>query len=139
MIDAVLADALVLLHLTFVLFVVFGGLLVMRYPWFALVHAPAFVWGAYIEITGGLCPLTGVENRLRQNAGEAGYDAGFIEHYIYPVLYPPGLTRSTQLWLAAIVLGLNGAIYGLVLMRRMSIGHGRTDEKPHRINRDGRA
>ncbi|HEX6260324.1 MAG TPA: DUF2784 domain-containing protein [Woeseiaceae bacterium] len=139
MIDGVLADAVVLLHLTFVLFVVFGGLLVMRYLWFALVHAPAFVWGAYIEITGGLCPLTGVENRLRQNAGEAGYDAGFIEHYIYPVLYPPGLTRSTQLWLAAIVLGLNGAIYGLILMRRMSIRRGRTDKKPHKINRDGRA
>ena len=116
--DAVLADGVVLLHLAFVLFVVFGGLLVMRCPRLAYAHVPAFLWGAYIELTGGLCPLTGVENRLRQKAGEGGYDAGFIEHYIYPVLYPPGLTRSTQLWLAATVLVVNAFIYGWILLRR---------------------
>jgi hypothetical protein len=118
MIDGILADAMMLLHLTFVLFVVFGGLLVWRFARLALAHVPAFVWGAYIEISGGHCPLTGVENRLRQSAGEAGYDSGFIEHYIYPVVYPPGLTRTTQYWLAAIVLGLNGAVYAWMLLRR---------------------
>ena len=116
MIDSILADAVVLLHVAFVLFVVLGGLLVLRYPWVAVAHVPAFLWGAYIELTGGFCPLTGVENRLRQSAGEGGYDAGFIEHYIYPVLYPPGLSRTTQLWLAAIVLGLNGLIYGWIVL-----------------------
>lgn len=116
--EAVLADGVVLLHLAFVLFVVLGGLLVMRYLWLALAHVPAFLWGAYIEITGGFCPLTGVENRLRQKANEGGYDAGFIEHYIYPVLYPPGLSRTTQFSLAAIVLVLNGIIYGWILLRR---------------------
>jgi uncharacterized protein YjeT (DUF2065 family) len=116
--STVLADGVVLLHLAFVLFVVFGGLLVFRYPRLAFAHVPAFAWGAYIEISGSLCPLTGVENRLRHMAGEGGYDAGFIEHYIYPVLYPPGLTRSTQLWLAAFVLVLNGVIYGWILLRR---------------------
>ena len=118
MIDSILADAVMLLHVAFVLFVVLGGLLVLRYPWVAVAHVPAFLWGAYIELTGGFCPLTGVENRLRQSAGEGGYDAGFIEHYIYPVLYPPGLSRTTQLWLAAIVLGLNGLIYGWIVLRR---------------------
>jgi len=116
MIESILADAVVLLHVAFVLFVVLGGLLVLRYPWVAVAHVPAFLWGAYIELTGGFCPLTGVENRLRQSAGEGGYDAGFIEHYIYPVLYPPGLSRTTQLWLAAIVLGLNGLIYGWIVL-----------------------
>jgi hypothetical protein len=116
-----LADAVVVLHLAFVVFVVLGGLLVLRYVWFAAVHVPAFLWGAYIEISGGLCPLTGVENHLRQKAGEAGYDAGFIEHYVYPVLYPPGLSRTTQLWLAACVLGVNGLIYGWILLRRRRI------------------
>jgi hypothetical protein len=118
MIDGMLADMVVLLHLAFVLFVILGGLLVMRHHWLAVAHVPAFLWGAYIEITGGFCPLTVAENRLRHNAGEAGYDAGFIEHYIYPVLYPPGLNRATQLWLAAFVLGLNGVIYGWILIRR---------------------
>jgi hypothetical protein len=118
MIDGMLADMVVLLHLAFVLFVILGGLLVMRHHWLAVAHVPAFLWGAYIEITGGFCPLTSAENRLRHSAGEAGYDAGFIEHYIYPVLYPPGLSRATQLWLAAFVLGLNGAIYGWILLRR---------------------
>ena len=116
MIDSILADAVMLLHVAFVLFVVLGGLLVLRYPWVAVAHVPAFLWGAYIELTGGFCPLTGVENRLRQSAGEGGYDAGFIEHYIYPVLYPPGLSRTTQLWLAAIVLGLNGLIYAWIVL-----------------------
>jgi Protein of Unknown function (DUF2784) len=117
-VSAILADGVVLLHLAFVLFVIFGGLLVLRYPRLAFAHVPASLWGAYIEMSGSLCPLTGVENRLRQKAGEGGYDAGFIEHYIYPVLYPPGLTRSTQLWLAAFVLVLNGLIYGWILLRR---------------------
>lgn len=116
--DAVLADAVVVLHLAFVLFVVFGGLLVTRYRWLALLHVPAFVWGAYIAISGGLCPLTGIENRLRRNAGVAIYDSGFIEHYIYPVLYPPGLTRTAQFGLAAIVLGINGTIYAWILFHR---------------------
>jgi uncharacterized membrane protein len=62
--------------------------------------------------------LTGVENRLRQMAGEGGYDAGFIEHYVYPVVYPPGLTRTTQFWFAAVVLALNAAVYGWILLRR---------------------
>lgn len=112
------ADAVMLVHLAFVLFVVFGGWLVLRYPVAALAHVPAFAWGIWIEATGGTCPLTPLENAFRRRAGEAGYEAGFIEHYLYPLIYPPGLTRSAQLWLAAAVLLLNGLLYGWLLLRR---------------------
>lgn len=118
MLDRLAADAVMLVHLAFVLFVVFGGLLVLRFPLAALAHVPAFVWGIWIEATGGICPLTPLENALRRRAGEAGFDSGFIEHYLYPLIYPPGLTRSAQLWLAAAVLILNGLLYGWLLLRR---------------------
>lgn len=113
------ADAVVLVHLAFVIFVVFGALLVIRFPKTALLHVPALLWGAWIEVSGAICPLTPLENALRQRAGEAGYASGFIEHYVYPVVYPPGLTRGVQLWLAALLLAFNVAVYGwLVLHRR---------------------
>ncbi|MGH8194254.1 MAG: DUF2784 domain-containing protein [Woeseiaceae bacterium] len=117
MFDRIAAEIVLFTHMGFVIFVVFGGLLVMRYPKFVFVHVPAFIWGVWIEVTGGICPLTPVENAFRHRAGEAGYESGFIEHYIYPLLYPPGLTRSMQMWLAGIVLGANAAIYGWLLVR----------------------
>jgi hypothetical protein len=113
-----LADALVGLHLAFVLFVVLGGLLVLRWPWLAWGHLPAAIWGAWIEAAGWICPLTPLENDLRRAAGQAGYPGGFIEHYILPVLYPPGLTREAQHFLAAAVVAINLAAYGLLLWRR---------------------
>ena len=116
------ADAVMLLHLAFVLFVVFGGLCVLRCPRMALAHVPAFLWGAWIEVSGGTCPLTPLENALRHRAGEAGYESGFIERYLYPLLYPPGLTRDAQLWVAAAVLVLNGLLYGWLLLRRRRNG-----------------
>lgn len=118
MIERLAADAVMLLHLAFVLFVVFGALLVMRLQWLAILHLPAVAWGAFIEISGGICPLTYVENALRQRAGSAGLETGFIEHYIYSLLYPPGLTRNIQLALGAFVLCLNAALYALILFRR---------------------
>jgi hypothetical protein len=125
MIVSIAADVVMLLHLAFVLFVVFGGFFVLRYHWLASLHVPAVIWGGWIEITGGFCPLTSVENHLRRSAGNSGYESGFIEHYIYPVLYPPGLTRTLQFWLAAVVLGLNAAIYGWLLLRRRGGGRHR--------------
>lgn len=116
------ADALALLHLTFVLFVVFGGLLVLRWPRCACLHLPAAVWGALVELTGWICPLTPLENQLRRIAGKAGYPGGFVEHYLMPLLYPPGLTRDLQLALGVGVLLLNVALYGLVLFRRARRG-----------------
>ena len=113
-----LADLVVLLHLAFVLFVVFGGLLVLRRRRIAWLHVPAFVWGAAIEFGGWICPLTPLENRLREMSGAGGYSGGFVERYLVPVLYPGELTREIQIALGIAVLLINLAIYGFLLRRR---------------------
>lgn len=118
MLSALIADVLLLLHLCFVLFVAAGALLVLRWPRLAWAHIPAALWGALIELTGWICPLTPLENSLRRNAGEAGYAGGFIEHYLLPLIYPPGLTREIQLGLGIAVLVLNGLVYGVLIARR---------------------
>jgi hypothetical protein len=112
-----LADLVLVVHLAFVLFVVLGGLLVLRWPRTAWLHIPAAIWGALIEYTGWICPLTPLENSLRTRGGEAGYSGGFIEHYIQPLLYPAGLTRGTQIVLGSFVLLLNLSAYGIMLTR----------------------
>jgi hypothetical protein len=108
---SVLADLVVVVHSAFVLFVVMGGFLALRWPRLAYVHLPAVIWGAWIEFSGGICPLTPLENSLRARVGQAGYSGGFIEHYILPVLYPSGLTRTVQLVLGAIVIAINLCVY----------------------------
>jgi len=113
----VLADLVLILHLGFVVFVVLGGLLVLRWPAIMALHIPAAVWGVMIEFTGWLCPLTPLENRLRVRGGELGYSGGFIEHYIQPVLYPSGLTRGIQIALGTLVVLLNLTAYSIVLSR----------------------
>jgi hypothetical protein len=113
-----LADFVVVVHVVFVAFVVFGGLLVLRRPWLALLHLPAAVWGVMIEFAGWMCPLTPLENSFRVRGGDAGYAGGFVEHYLLPVLYPAGLTREVQLVLGSIVLAVNLAVYGALLARR---------------------
>jgi hypothetical protein len=115
MIYKALADAVVLLHLAFILFAVFGGLLAMRRPWLALIHLPIAAWAAFIELTGRVCPLTPLENRLRYAAGQAGYQGGFVDHYIARLIYPPGLNRNIELVLGALVIIWNGVVYALVL------------------------
>ncbi len=106
------------LHLGFVLFVVLGGLLAVRWPRVAWVHLPVALYGALIEIVGWICPLTPLELDLRRAAGEAGYEGGFVEHYLLPILYPGALTRDIQLLLAAAVVVINVAVYAVVLRRR---------------------
>ena len=113
-----LADLVVAVHFLFVLFVVFGGLLVLRWRRVAYIHIPAAIWGAAIEFAGWTCPLTPLENWLRRRAGDTGYSAGFIEHYILPVLYPSALTRDIQLLLGFAVIVLNVAIYSYVFKGR---------------------
>jgi hypothetical protein len=110
-VTSVLADLTVAAHLGFVLFVVLGGLLVMRWRWVAYLHIPAALWGAAIELAGGICPLTPLENSLRRQAGSAGYSGGFVEHYILPVLYPSALTRHIQVVLGVLVILVNVAAY----------------------------
>lgn len=118
MLYRILADAVVLVHFAFVLFVVLGGLLVLRWPRTAWVHLPAAVWGVLIEAFGWICPLTPLEIDLRRKAGQAAYDGGFVEHYVLPVLYPAGLTREVQWILAGLVLGVNAVVYGVWIVRR---------------------
>ena len=113
----VFADLVLILHLGFVVFVVLGGLLVLRWPAIMALHIPAAVWGVVIEFTGWLCPLTPLENWLRVRGGELGYSGGFIEHYIQPVLYPSGLTRGIQIALGTLVVLLNLTAYSIVLSR----------------------
>ena len=115
-----LADLVVALHFLFVLFVIFGGLLALRWPKVAYVHLPVAVYGALIELVGWVCPLTPLEKRLRESSGLQGYEGGFIEHYILPVLYPSGLTRGIQLVLGALVIGVNLAVYAVIARERSS-------------------
>lgn len=118
MVYALLADALVLLHFAFVLAAVAGGLAALRWPFVAWAHVPMLLWAAGVELFGWPCPLTPWEQALRQAAGEAGYTGGFLDHYLWPLLYPPGLTRAHQVGLGAALLALNAAIYGVLWSRR---------------------
>lgn len=111
------ADALVVLHLVFVFFVVLGGLGGIWKPKFLWLHLPALLWGVLIEFSGWICPLTPLENILRLKGGETGYAGGFVEHMIMPLLYPVGLTRTDQLLLGFSVIIINIIIYGLVIRR----------------------
>ncbi|MBI4537421.1 MAG: DUF2784 domain-containing protein [candidate division NC10 bacterium] len=113
-----LADALVLVHLAFVVFVVAGGLLVFWRPWLRWVHLPAAAWGALIEFIGWICPLTPWEVALRLKAGQTSYAGGFVEHYLLPVLYPEELTPGVQVVLGLLVVGANATIYSFVWRRR---------------------
>jgi len=110
-----MADLVVLTHFAFVLFVVLGGLLVLRWRPLIYLHVPAVIWGAWIEFSGRICPLTPLENMLRLKAGEAGYTGGFIEHYLLAILYPSALTRDIQAVLGVLVVVLNLALYAYVL------------------------
>lgn len=111
------ADALVLVHLGFILFVLLGGLLLLRWPRLIWLHIPAVAWGIVVECLHLGCPLTPWENQLRRAAGQAGYDGGFIEHYLIPLIYPAGLTPKLQLYLGAIVVLVNLSVYAWLIWR----------------------
>ncbi|MCD5988338.1 MULTISPECIES: DUF2784 domain-containing protein [Pseudomonas] len=111
------ADAVLVVHLLFIVFVLFGGVLVLRWRWVMVLHIPAMLWGAVVEFFHLYCPLTPLENALRVRAGGVGYEAGFIEHYLVALIYPAGLTPQIQLWLGAIVVVSNLAVYGWLVIR----------------------
>jgi len=113
-----LASLVVMIHLLFVLFVLFGGLLVLRWRRIAWLHLPAAAWGVLVEFTGWICPLTPLEHWLRTQEGAAGYDGDFVLHYLLPILYPEGLTHNIQLILGALVLIVNIVIYGWIWQAR---------------------
>jgi len=112
-----LADFVLVVHAAFVVFVMLGGLAVLRWPRLAWVHLPVVIWGAGIEFAGGICPLTPLENHWRRLAGEQGYTGGFVEQYVLAALYPEGLTRGMQLALGLLVIAVNAVIYFRVWTR----------------------
>jgi hypothetical protein len=118
----ILADLVMVAHLGFVLFVVLGGVLVLYWRPALYVHLPAAVWGVLIEFAGWTCPLTPLENWLRQLGQEAGYTGGFVEHYLLAVLYPESLTRKVQITLGAVVLVVNLLLYWRVYSCHLSCG-----------------
>lgn len=120
MIYRIAADAVVLVHFAFIVFVALGALLAVRWRWVPWLHIPALLWGVLVETTGRLCPLTDLENALRNRAGQSGYRGGFIEHYLLAIIYPEGLTREIQLALALGVIAINLTIYGWLQHRRRS-------------------
>lgn len=117
-----LADLVLVVHLAFILFVVAGGLLALRWRWAPLVHLPAALWGVVIELFGGICPLTPLETALRRAAGVSGYEGGFIENYLVPLIYPAGISPSIQTLLAALVVLANMLVYFLVWRRLRGSG-----------------
>ena len=117
MVKSLLADAVVLVHLAFIVFVMGGALLVLRWRRAAWLHLPAAAWGAWVELAGWVCPLTPLEVSLRASAGEAGYETSFIDHYLVPVIYPAELTPAMQRASGVLVLVVNLVLYGIVLAR----------------------
>lgn len=114
---SLLADAVLIAHLLFILFVMLGGLLVLRWPRLAWLHIPAVAWGIFVEFSGRICPLTPLENDLRQRGGEVGYSGGFIDHYITALIYPDGLSRTVQFVIGAVVIAVNASVYWVLLRR----------------------
>jgi len=125
MLYSLLADALLFLHALFIVFVVLGGLLLLKWRRLIFLHLPAVVWGVLIEFRGWHCPLTPWEQALRRTSGEAGYDTGFIEHYLAPLIYPANLHYDMQLLLGSFVIIINLLIYGWAgLQARRSLSQG---------------
>ncbi len=117
MANALLADAVLVLHGLFIVWVVFGGAAVIARPRLAWLHLPAVAWAVWIAWSGSYCPLTPLEQSLRRAAGQAGYDGGFIEHYLTAAIYPQGLTANLQILFGAAVLGINLVLYAVAIAR----------------------
>ncbi len=125
MLAGVLADAVLVVHGLFIVWAALGAVAVWRWPKLALLHLPALAWAVWIEVSGGICPLTPLENSLRRAAGQTGYSGGFIDHYVGGAIYPDGLTRQTQWVIAGVMLTINVVLYGLMMVRvRRSVSRG---------------
>jgi hypothetical protein len=112
-----LADLVLVAHFAFVAFAVVGGVVVLRWPRVAFAHVPAVAWAVMIEYAGWICPLTPLENALREAGGGAGYAGAFLDHYLVPLLYPAGLTRQFQVVLGSLLLLVNAGAYWWLVQR----------------------
>lgn len=125
MLAGALADAVLVVHGLFIVWAALGAVAVWRWPKLVLLHLPALAWAVWIEVSGGICPLTPLENSLRRSAGQTGYSGGFIDHYVGGAIYPDGLTRETQWVIAGVLLTINVVLYGLMMVRvRRSVSRG---------------
>jgi hypothetical protein len=111
------ADAVMAVHFLFIAFALLGSFLVLKWPRVIWLHIPALAWGAYIELSGSICPLTPLENHFRELAGEGTYYGGFITHYLGPIIYPAGLTRGGQYLAFGVLVAMNLIGYGLIWAR----------------------
>jgi hypothetical protein len=118
------AEAVLLIHLAFIVFALFGATIAVRWRWIIAVHLPAATWGLFVELTGRICPLTYLENYLRIKAGLSGYTESFVEHYLLAIIYPAGLTREIQFVLAGVVLAVNISFYGWLYLRKRAANGG---------------
>lgn len=118
MIYSLTADLLLALHLLYIIFVILGGLLILKKRWLIRFHLPAVTWAILIEYNNWLCPLTPWEQKLRLAAGQTGYSGSFVEHYLTPLLYPASLDPSTQTFLGTFVLSVNLIIYSWVAYKQ---------------------
>jgi hypothetical protein len=109
-----LAQGVLVLHAAFIVFVLLGGLLALRWRMLPWLHLPAVLWAMLIELNGWICPLTPLENRFREAAGAQGYSGGYVEHYLLPLIYPSGLTPGLQVLFATVVAGVNITVYSLL-------------------------
>jgi hypothetical protein len=116
MLAGLAADIIVLVHLGFIVFAALGGLLVIKGHKLAFLHLPCALWGVLIAFGGWICPLTPLEMHFRQLAGQAGYDGGFVDHYVMPIVYPAGLTRGLQIAFGVVLLSVNVYAYGRLLV-----------------------
>ena len=123
MLANIFADCVAILHFMFIVFVVLGGLLVLKWRWLSFVHIPCALWGILVELMGWICPLTPLELYLRQMAGVDGYHGGFIDHYLMPLIYPAGLTRELQTVFGIFVLITNACIYGYIVLHPQNNKH----------------
>ena len=125
MIYRLAADLVLIAHVAFVVFVLFGALLVLRWPKLLGLHIAAVLWGVLVELTGVICPLTPLEVRLRELGGDIGYQGDFIGHYLTTMLYPAGLTRKVQIGLGFVALVPNALAYGYLVARKKRLAQQR--------------
>lgn len=111
------ADTMMIAHLLYIIFVVVGGLIAFRARWILWLHVPAVAWAIYVQFVGRLCPLTTWEVGLRQRAGEAGFEGGFIEHYLVPLIYPANMPAALPLLLGTAVIVINATLYGWLIVQ----------------------
>ena len=116
----ILSDIIVGVHFLFIVFVVCGGLLVIRWPRIVFLHLPAAVWGAIVEIFGWICPLTPLENHFRDLAGKALYSGDFVARYLLPVIYPENLTTTIQQFLGCLVIIINIIFYTIAIRKHLN-------------------